>query len=267
MSNILHLVSIARKAGKLEIGEEPTAAAARARQAKLILVAKDATENTYRRVRHFGDAGNVTWVSTPYTKAELGGAVGRSAVAMLAVMDVGLAAAMVRGLAQEDPEKFTVTMERMNAKAEKALRRQQEKRQHEKNLKTGKYQTKQRQKQAQEEAQARAEEAKRAREAKEAQAELEARHARGDWRKRPYERKERTERKARPQGEENRPGSRPHGSHGGGRKPYGSAPKNHSGNRRRTKGSGRSNRYEEFGPSGRPTRRDGKRREPNRRDS
>jgi ribosomal protein L7Ae-like RNA K-turn-binding protein len=237
MSNILHLVSIARKAGKLEIGEEPTAAAARARQAKLILVAKDATENTYRRVRHFGDAGNVTWVSTPYTKAELGGAVGRSAVAMLAVMDVGLAAAMVRGLA------------------------------HEKNLKTGKYQTKQRQKQAQEEAQARAEEAKRAREAKEAQAELEARHARGDWRKRPYERKDRTERKARPQGEENRPGSRPHGSHGGGRKPYGSAPKNHSGNRRRTKGSGRSNRYEEFGPSGRPTRRDGKRREPNRRDS
>jgi ribosomal protein L7Ae-like RNA K-turn-binding protein len=245
MSNILHLVSIARKAGKLEVGEEPTAAAARARQAKLILVAKDATDNTYRRVRHFGEAGNVTWVSTPYTKAELGGAIGRSAVAMLAVMDMGLAAAMVRGLAQDDPEKFTVTMERMNAKAEKALRRQQEKRQHEKNVKSGKFQHKQRLKEAQEAAEARAQAAQEAREAKAAQE--------AQQEKKPEHR--------RPQGRNSF-----RNGHGGGHKaPNGrsaaSAPRNHSGNKRHTKGKGRSNRYEEFGSSGRPARRYEKHRE------
>ncbi len=146
MSNILNLVSIARKAGKLELGEEPTVSAARSRQAKLILVAADATENTYRRVRHVGANGNVTWVSIPCSKAELGRAVGRSAVAMLAVMDIGLATAMVRGLAQEDPEKYAIPLERMTTKNEKAQRRLQEKRQHEKNLKTGKYQAKHREK-------------------------------------------------------------------------------------------------------------------------
>ncbi len=227
MSSILHLVSIARKAGKLEVGEEPTAAAARARRAKLILVAKDATDNTYRRVRHFGEAGNVTWVSTPYTKAELGGAVGRSTCAMLAVMDIGLAAAMVRGLAEEDPEKFQITMERMNAKAERALRRQQEKRQHEKNVRTGKYQSKQRARQAEKTAQPQP---------------------------------------TSPRAEENTPARKPEDGRpvaSGKQKHTNSAPMNHGGRKRHTKGSGRSNRYEEFGPAGRPTpRRNQKHREP-----
>ena len=104
MNSMLHLLGIARKAGKLELGEEPTGAAARARQAKLILVARDAADNTFRRVRHFADAGNVLWVSVPFTKAEMGSAVGRTSCAMLAVMDPGLAAAMVKKLAAEDPE-------------------------------------------------------------------------------------------------------------------------------------------------------------------
>lgn len=150
MSNVLHMLSIARKAGKLEVGEEPAGAAARAHQAKLLIVARDAADNTYRRVRHFADQGNTTWVSVPYTKVELGAAIGHSACALIAVMDMGIAAALVRGLAQEDPEKFSLTMEQMNAKAEKALRRQREKRQHEKNVKTGKYQHKQAAKAAQE---------------------------------------------------------------------------------------------------------------------
>lgn len=223
MSNILHLVSIARKAGKVEVGEEPTAAAARAKHAKLILVAKDAADNTYRRVRHFGEAGNVTWVSTPYTKEELGRSVGRSSCAMLAVTDIGLAAAMVRGLAQDDPEKFQVTMERMDAKAEKALRRQQEKRQHEKNVKTGKYQSKQRARQ----------EAEDPKPQKPSKAEPAEKRPVGESPRRRPEYQKRSK----------------------------SVPTNHSGQKRHTKGSGRSNRYEEYGPTGRP----GPRRNPNRR--
>lgn len=138
MNSTLHLLGIARKAGKLELGEEPTGAAARARQAKLIVVARDAAENTFRRVRHFADAGNVTWVSVPFTKAELGSAVGRTSCAMLAVMDVGLASALVKKLAAEDPEKFSVTAQQMEERAARALQRQREKRAHEKNLREGK---------------------------------------------------------------------------------------------------------------------------------
>ena len=138
MSNILHLVSIARKAGRVEPGEEPTIAAARAKNAKLILVAQDAAENTFRRVRHVGQSTNTLWVSVPYDKAALGRAIGRDSTAMLALTDVGLAAAILRGLAQDDPEKYAEVSTELDRKAEKALRRQQEKRQHEKNLRTGK---------------------------------------------------------------------------------------------------------------------------------
>ena len=53
MHNMLHLLGIARKAGRLEAGEEPVAAAARSRQAKLIAVASDAAENSVRRASHF----------------------------------------------------------------------------------------------------------------------------------------------------------------------------------------------------------------------
>ena len=69
---ILHLLGLARKAGRLEIGEEPVGAACRARQAKLVLLACDAAPNTRRRCAHFGQAGNVLWLELPFTKEELG---------------------------------------------------------------------------------------------------------------------------------------------------------------------------------------------------
>ena len=53
MDNVLHLLGIARKAGRVEVGEEPVGASARARQARLILVASDAADNSARRAAHF----------------------------------------------------------------------------------------------------------------------------------------------------------------------------------------------------------------------
>ena len=143
MSNILNLISMSKKAGRLEAGEEPTASAARSRDAKLILVAQDASDNTYRRVRHMGQGGYVTWVSVPYTKAELGHAIGRTSIAMLAITDTGLATAIIRGLAQDNPEKYAIPLEKLNEMNSRAQQRQKEMRQHEKNVRTGKYQAKQ----------------------------------------------------------------------------------------------------------------------------
>ncbi|MBQ3557016.1 MAG: 50S ribosomal protein L7 [Oscillospiraceae bacterium] len=136
---ILHLIGLAKKAGRLEVGDEPVGAVCRARQAKLILVAGDAASNTFRRAAHFGEAGNVLWLSLPHTKEELGFTLGRSSVAMLALTDVGFAASIVKKLAAADPEKYAAAAAALDTKATKALQRQKEQRQHEKNLRQGKH--------------------------------------------------------------------------------------------------------------------------------
>ena len=140
MSNdpVLHLLGLARKAGRLELGEEPVGAVCRARQAKLVLLAADAASNTYRRAAHFGEAGDVLWLTLPFTKAELGLALGRGSCAMLALTDVGFASSLVQKLSARDPAKYGPAAQQLKTKADRALQRQREKRQHEKNLREGK---------------------------------------------------------------------------------------------------------------------------------
>ena len=140
MSNdpVLHLLGLARKAGRLELGEEPVGAVCRARQAKLVLLAADAATNTNRRPAHFGEAGNVLWLEVPFTKAELGLALGRGSCAMLALTDVGFASSLVQKLSARDPAKYGPAAQQLKTKADRALQRQREKRQHEKNLREGK---------------------------------------------------------------------------------------------------------------------------------
>ena len=137
MDNILHMIGLAFRAGRLEVGEEPVGAVCRARDCRLILVARDAADNTFRRVRHFADAGQCLWISVPYTKDELGSAVGRTSCAMLAVTDIGFAEAIAKKLAAVDPEKYTQTAERLSVKAERAAQRRKEQQAHEKNVKRG----------------------------------------------------------------------------------------------------------------------------------
>ena len=136
MDNVLHLLGIARKAGRVEVGEEPVGASARARQARLILVASDAADNSARRAAHFAQAGKAPWFRVPYTKGELGGTVGRASCAMLALTDVGLAAALLARLAAGAPETYGAASE-LSEKADKALQRQKEQRRHEKKLQKG----------------------------------------------------------------------------------------------------------------------------------
>ena len=136
---ILSLIGLAHKAGKLEIGEEPVGALCRARQAKLVLLARDAAPNTCRRAAHFGEAGNVLFLQLPFTKAELGIQLGRTSCAMLAVADPGFAASIVEKLSARDPERYAPAAAQLRQKADRAIQRQREKRQHEKNLREGRH--------------------------------------------------------------------------------------------------------------------------------
>ena len=137
MDKVLGMLGLAKKAGRLEVGEEPVGGAARAREARLILVAQDAADNTIRRVRHFADAGQCLWVKIPATKDELGRAVGRTSCAMVAVTDIGFAEAAAKKLAAVD-EAFGETAERLSVKAQRAAERRKEAEAHERNVRMGK---------------------------------------------------------------------------------------------------------------------------------
>ena len=139
MHPVLSLLGLALRGGNLAVGEEPVEAVARARDARLLILASDAADNTRRRITHFADAGQCIWVRIPFTKAELGQAMGRTSVAMVAVTDVGLAAAVAHKLAELDPVRFDETASRLDLKAQRAAERRQEQLNHEKNVRTGKY--------------------------------------------------------------------------------------------------------------------------------
>ena len=85
MDKLLNLIGLAKKAGKLEVGEEPVGAAARSKHARLILIASDAADNTRRRALHFGEAGECICLEIPPTKEDLGRALGRTSCALLAL--------------------------------------------------------------------------------------------------------------------------------------------------------------------------------------
>ena len=137
MDKLLNLIGLAKKAGKLEIGEEPVGAAARSRHARLILIASDASDNTRRRALHFGEAGECICLAIPPTKEMLGRALGRSSCALLAITDIGFAEAMAKKLAEADEAHYGEAAKRLAIKSQRAAERRAELRQHEKNLRTG----------------------------------------------------------------------------------------------------------------------------------
>ena len=137
-TNVLSLLGLALRGKRLVVGEEPVEGAARARDARVLLLASDAAENTVRRCRHFAEAGQCLWLSLPFTKEELGRAVGRSSAAILAVTDVGLAASLVHKLELLDPAKYSAAAQRLDLKAKRAAERRAELEAHRKNLREGK---------------------------------------------------------------------------------------------------------------------------------
>lgn len=135
--HILSLIGLCLRGRNLEVGEEPVEAVARARDARVILLASDAADNTLRRVKRFAETGQCVWLRVPFTKRELGQATGRTAAAVAAITDIGLAVAVVRRLAELDPERYDEELAKLELKAKRAAERKSEAAQHEKNLRRG----------------------------------------------------------------------------------------------------------------------------------
>lgn len=105
-----------KKAGRLEIGEEPVGAAARAHQARVLLLAGGRRPQYGAAAAHFGEAGGALWLQMPFTKAELGSSW-TQLCAMLAVTDFGFAAALAEKLAARDEERYGPAAQQLRAKA------------------------------------------------------------------------------------------------------------------------------------------------------
>lgn len=136
MDKALSLLALARKGGIAELGEEPVGGAARGGKAYVILVAKDASDHTWRRAKSFAAGTEQQCVRLTWTKDQLGAAIGRDTLAIAAITDVQMALALVAALPQEESNK--PALEVLTAKAAKARQRQQEAKAHRRNLRRGK---------------------------------------------------------------------------------------------------------------------------------
>ena len=136
MDKALNYLALARKAGKAELGEEPAGAAARALHAHVILVASDASDHTWRRAKSFAAGTDQQCIRVPFTKDEMGFAIGRSSLALAAIPDVALALALVQSLGE--PEKYAGALEVLTEKAAKAKKRAAEAKAHKRNVRMGK---------------------------------------------------------------------------------------------------------------------------------
>ena len=122
MNNALGLLGIARRAGKLALGDEQCSIAVRDRKARALFTAQDAAERT----KSWAKSTGVPYLPLPITKAELGALTGRASVAQVAVLDVGIAAAVAQKLAAVDAQ-YAEAAETLAASALRAARRKEKK--------------------------------------------------------------------------------------------------------------------------------------------
>ena len=136
MDRALNYLALGRKAGLIELGEEPVGAAARAQKARLVLVAQDAGDHTWRRAKSFVAGTNQLCLKVPYTKDELGMAIGRTSLAIAAFTDPAMALAFVKALPQ--PEKYSEELASLEERTRRVQQRQKEAKAHQRNKQLGK---------------------------------------------------------------------------------------------------------------------------------
>ena len=136
MDKALNYLSLARKGGMAELGEEPVGAITRTGKGYLVVVASDASDHTWRRAKSFVAGTNQQCVRLSCTKEELGFVVGRTSLAIAAITDAPLALALLKSLGE--PEKYAAAIAELEDKTRKLKKRQAEAKAHKKNVRMGK---------------------------------------------------------------------------------------------------------------------------------
>ena len=136
MDKAMNYVALAQKARLIELGEEPVGAVTRAVKARLVIVAGDAGDHTWRRAKSFVAGTHQQCIRIPYSKDELGLAVGRTSLAIAAFTDAAMALAFAKALPEQ--EKYTAELEALQEQDKRLKQRQKEAKAHTRNVKKGK---------------------------------------------------------------------------------------------------------------------------------
>ena len=132
----LNYLALGKKGRLIELGEEPVGAVARAVKARLVVVANDASDHTWRRAKSFVAGTEQQCIRVPFTKEEMGFVVGRTSLAIAAFTDAALALAFVKAL--PNSEKFAEVIANLDIKAQKLRQRKDEAKAHQRNIRKGK---------------------------------------------------------------------------------------------------------------------------------
>ena len=132
----LGLLSISRKGGNLVLGEEQVGAMCRANRARLVLMASDASPHAARRAKSFVAGTAQPLLTLPYSKDELGDALGTTSCALAAITDVRLAQAFVKTL--DAPEQYAALLQDLEIRVQRVEKRRAEEKAHRRNVRFGK---------------------------------------------------------------------------------------------------------------------------------
>ena len=136
MDRALNYISLARKGGMAELGEEPVGAITRTGKGYLVVVAGDASDHTWRRAKRFVAGTSQQCIRLKWTNEQRGFVVGRTSLAIAAITDAPLALALVKSLGEPDKYKDAIAV--LEEKVQKLKKRQSEAKAHQKNVRMGK---------------------------------------------------------------------------------------------------------------------------------
>lgn len=95
----LSMLGLARRAGKLAFGDELVREACGNKKARCVFVTADAGMSTAKKASFYAESANIPLITLPHGKEDLGAAIGKNGCAVCAVVDIGLAAAVLQKLA------------------------------------------------------------------------------------------------------------------------------------------------------------------------
>lgn len=100
-SQILNLLTIARKAGKVELGYDPTESALYSGRCRLVLVMADASDRTKKNAKFLCEKYKCPIIETDCTKEDILEKLGKSS-GVLAICDAGFAKGFIKRTQKQD---------------------------------------------------------------------------------------------------------------------------------------------------------------------
>ena len=123
----ISLLGLALRGARLAVGADAAEDAMRGNAARLLLLSAAASERTRKHAACLSESGHCLLLTLPDGKEALGRGLGRASASLIALTDLGLAAAVVERLAAADPAQYTEAAERLRVKSRRLQERRTKK--------------------------------------------------------------------------------------------------------------------------------------------